>query len=215
MDYSVSEAADRNKEPILQILSKELAQAHRVLEIGSGTGQHALHFAAHLPHLSWQPSDTGEYLPALRQRLREHGGSNLRPVIELDVRIHPWPVEEVDAIFSANTLHIMSWSSVEDFFRGIGRVLGKAGVVCVYGPFRYAGRYTSESNARFDEYLHRRDPESGIRDARAVNELARLQGLVPRADHAMPANNQLLIWKRNYEPRHSISPGARGDCRSH
>ncbi len=147
-----SDAAERNKAPILQVIAAEFARNRRVLEIGSGTGQHALHFSAHLGHLSWQPSDTGDYLPALRERLRQEGGPNLLPVIEIDVRIQPWPAREVDGIFSANTLHIMSWSSVEDFFRGVGSVLGRPGVLCVYGPFRYGERYTSESNAKFNEF---------------------------------------------------------------
>jgi SAM-dependent methyltransferase len=205
MQFSSSEAADRNKGPILEIIAKEFAHTRRVLEIGSGTGQHALYFAARLPHISWQPSDTGEYLPELRERIRCEGGTNLREVIELDVRANPWPIEAmggpldgpIDGVFSANTLHIMSWSSVQDFFRGVGRVLGTAGVLCIYGPFRYGGRYTSESNAVFDDYLRNRDPFSGIRDFEALDELARATGLALAADHAMPANNQLLIWKRN------------------
>jgi SAM-dependent methyltransferase len=196
MQFSVSEAAERNKGPILEIIAREFAHTRCVLEIGSGTGQHAVHFAARLPHLAWQPSDTGEYLPELRERLRLQGGGNLRPVIELDVRTDPWPVEPVDGIFSANTLHIMSWSSVQEFFRGAGNVLRAPGVLCVYGPIRYGGRYTSESNAVFDDYLRKRDPESGIRDFEALDELARKQGLQLAADHAMPANNQLLVWKR-------------------
>ena len=197
MEYSVSDAADRNKAPILQIIAAEFAHTRRVLEIGSGTGKHALHFAAHLPHVSWQPSDTGEYLPTLRERLRNEGSANLREVIELDVRMNPWPVESTDGIFSANTLHIMSWSSVHDFFRGVGDVLGKPGVLCVYGPFRYGERYTSQSNVEFDEFLRKRDPDSGLRDALALDGLARQQGLQLAADHAMPANNQLLVWKRS------------------
>jgi SAM-dependent methyltransferase len=201
----LSEAADRNKAPILEILASEFAHTSLVLEIGSGTGQHALYFAARLPHLSWQPSDTSEYLPALREHLRQEGGTNLREVIELDVRAHPWPLaaihSPVDGVFSANTLHIMSWSSVQDFFRGAGSVLGTPGVLCIYGPFRYGGRYTSESNAAFDNYLRTRDPESGIRDFEALDELARQQGLALAADHAMPANNQLLVWKRDAAAR--------------
>jgi len=197
MQFAVSEAADRNKGPILEIIAKELAHTRRVLEIGSGTGQHALYFAARLPHISWQPSDTGEYLPELRERIRREGSTNLHAGLELDVRGNPWPIEAagaVDGVFSANTLHIMSWSSVQDFFRGVGRVLGNPGVLCIYGPFRYGGRYTSDSNATFDDYLRNRDPDSGIRDFEAVDELARQQGLVLAADHAMPANNQLLVW---------------------
>jgi hypothetical protein len=121
--------------------------------------------------------------------------------LELDVRVKPWPVEIVDGIFSANTLHIMSWSSVCDFFSGVGDKLGRPGVLCIYGPFRYNGRYTSESNARFDQFLRARDSESGIRDAEAVDELARQQGLALSADHNMPANNQLRVWKRTTDER--------------
>jgi SAM-dependent methyltransferase len=196
MEYSVSDAAERNKAPILQVIAAEFAQTRRVLEIGSGTGQHALHFSAHLPHLTWEPSDTGDYLPSLRERLRQEGGPNLRPVIELDVRTQPWPVEGVDGVFSANTLHIMSWRSVQFFFRGVGSVLDQPGVLCVYGPFRYGDRYTSESNAQFDQFLQRRDPDSGIRDAHELDGLAHQQGLELAADHPMPANNQLRVWKR-------------------
>jgi len=196
MEYVVSDASERNKEPILQVVAPVLSQTQRVLEIGSGTGTHALLFSARLPHLSWQPSDIGEYLPALRERLRREGGANLLPVVELDVRRHPWPVQEVDAIYSANTLHIMSWSSVHDFFKGVGQALARAGLLCVYGPFRYGERYTSDSNAKFDEFLKSRDPDSGLRDAHEVDRLAREQGLDLIADHPMPANNQLRIWQR-------------------
>jgi SAM-dependent methyltransferase len=196
MEYSVSDAAERNKAPILQVIAAEFAQTRSVLEIGSGTGQHALHFSAHLPHLSWQPSDTGDYLPALRARLQQEGAANLQPVMELDVRTQPWPVAGVDGVFTANTLHIMSWTSVEDFFAGVGHVLGRPGVLCIYGPFRYGERYTSESNARFDEFLRVRDPDSGLRDAHELDELARRQGLELAADHPLPANNQLRVWKR-------------------
>ncbi|HUI59933.1 MAG TPA: DUF938 domain-containing protein [Steroidobacteraceae bacterium] len=195
MNHCVSEAAERNKAPILRVLSVELAGATSVLEIGSGTGQHALHFAAHLPHLTWQPTDTGDYLSGLRERLAQEPRANLRTPLKLDVRDRPWPSGPFDAVYSANTLHIMSWACVEDFFRGVGEVLGKPGVLCLYGPFRYGGRYTSDSNAAFDEYLRGRDPESGIRDVEALQQLAARQGLRPSADHAMPANNQLLVFR--------------------
>jgi cyclopropane fatty-acyl-phospholipid synthase-like methyltransferase len=196
MQYSVSDAAERNKGPLLEVLSTRLAGCANVLEIGSGTGQHALYFAANLPHLSWQPSDTGEYLQTLREHLEREGGQNLLEVIELDVRTNPWPVGSFDGIFSANTLHIMSWGSVQEFFRGVGAALKKPGVLCVYGPFKYSGRYTSQSNGAFDTFLRNRDPHSGIRDFVDLDTLARQQGLELVADHAMPANNQLLVWQR-------------------
>ena len=194
--YSTSEACERNKGPILAILLEAFAHSHSVLEIGSGTGQHAVHFAAHLPHLRWQPSDQSEYLPGLRARIAAEGSPNLLPPIELDVRREPWPVGPVDAVFTANTLHIMGWSAVTDLFRGIGRHLSTPGIVCVYGPFRYGNRYTSPSNADFDRYLKRTYPEGGIRDFEAVAALASAAGLRQIADHAMPANNQLLVWQR-------------------
>lgn len=196
MTYSTSEAAERNKAPILAILSQALARSRRVLEIGSGTGQHAVHFAAHLPHLTWQPTDRAEYLDDLRARIAPEGTPNLQDPLELDVRVLPWQVEPVDAIFTANTLHIMSWSAVEDLFRGVGAALVAPAVLCIYGPFRYNGKYTSESNAEFDRYLQARDPHSGIRDFVDVNTLSGQQGLHLLADHSMPANNQLLIWHK-------------------
>ena len=196
MTYSISAAAERNKAPILAILSHAFAHSRRVLEIGSGTGQHAVHFAAHLPHLAWQPTDRSEYLEDLQARIAREGPSNLRPALELDVRALPWQVEPVDAVFTANTLHIMSWSAVEDLFRGVGAALLAPAVLCIYGPFRYNGQYTSASNAEFDRYLQARDPDSGIRDFTDVNTLSSQQGLHLLADHSMPANNQLLIWHK-------------------
>jgi cyclopropane fatty-acyl-phospholipid synthase-like methyltransferase len=194
---TLSAACERNKAPILRVLTTAFAHTRSVLEIGSGTGQHAVYFSANLATLTWQPSDTRAYLPGLRERIRLEGGANLREAIELDVRAHPWPAGPVDGIFSANTLHIMSWNAVQQFFRGIGTVLTAPGVVCIYGPFRYEGRYTSDSNAAFDEFLHSRDPESAIRDFEAVDALARQEGLRLLADHAMPANNQALVWCRS------------------
>ena len=192
---AVSAACERNKGPILAVLGRELAACHSVLEIGSGTGQHAVHFARHLAHLAWQPTGLGAELGALAERVRLEGPPNLRPPLELDVRAHPWPVGRVEAMFSANTLHIMAWDAVEDFFRGAGATLTPPGVLCVYGPFRYRGAYTSDSNAEFDEYLRQRDPASGIRDFEALAGLAATAGLELAADHAMPANNQTLVWR--------------------
>jgi len=192
---SLSEACERNKGPILAVLAAELGYCASVLEIGSGTGQHAVYFATHLPRLTWQPSETREQLPLLAARVRLEGPANLRAPIELDVRSQPWPVSQVDALFSANTLHIMAWDAVREFFRGAATVLRSPGVLCVYGPMRYRGAYTSASNAEFDKYLKARDPASGIRDFEALDELARAAGLALHADHPMPANNQTLVWR--------------------
>jgi len=191
-----SEACERNKHPILDALRDAFADAAEVLEIGSGTGQHAVHFARHLPHLAWQPTDRAEHLPALAARIALEGSDNLRRPVVLDVTETSWPVDRADAVFSANTLHIMSWPEVEHFFAGVGRVLATGGTLAVYGPFRYGGCYTSASNEQFDLGLHERDPASGIRDFEAVDALARDRGLALLADRAMPANNQLITWCR-------------------
>jgi SAM-dependent methyltransferase len=195
-DLPFSDACERNKDPILEVLRTALAGCTRVVEIGSGTGQHAVHFARHLPHLSWQSTDRAEYLPGLAARIAAEGPPNLASPIELDVLRLPWPAVRGDAVFSANTLHIMSWSAVEAFFSGLPRVLEVGGVLAIYGPFKYGGRFTTESNAAFDAMLRERDPQSGLRDFETVNALAEAVGLNIEADHAMPANNQLLVWKK-------------------
>jgi cyclopropane fatty-acyl-phospholipid synthase-like methyltransferase len=191
-----SEACERNKDPILRVLQAVFADRHRVLEVGAGTGQHAVHLARHLQHLRWQPTDRPEWLPDLAARIADEGPENLEAPVTLDVRDDPWPSGPVDAVFSANTLHIMSWLEVESFFAGVGRVLAPEGVLALYGPFRYGGAFTSPSNAEFDLSLRRRDPACGIRDFEAVDALAGAQGLRLAADHPMPANNQLLVWRR-------------------
>lgn len=191
-----SEACERNRAPILEVLRGAFAGATEVLEIGSGTGQHAVFFAAAMPQLVWQPSDRPEHLAGIAAWRDEAGLPNLRAPLALDVD-GDWPVAECDALFSANTLHIMSWASVEHFFRGAGRVLRPGGVLAVYGPFSYGGRHTAESNARFDAFLRARDPLSGVRDFGAVCTLAHGHGLEFCDDHALPANNRVLIWRRS------------------
>ena len=190
----VSDACERNKEPILSVLRACFADRALVLEIGSGTGQHAVYFARHLPHLAWQPTEQLNYLPDLAARVRLEGGANLRPPTVLDVRQAVWPARSVDAVFTANTLHIMSWPVVVALYRGVAEVLAPGGVLCVYGPFRYGGEYTSESNREFDRMLKERDPLSGIRDIEAVRELAGPYGLSLISDHDLPANNRLLVF---------------------
>jgi SAM-dependent methyltransferase len=194
-----SEACERNKGPILEVLRRWLGESSGlVVEIGSGTGQHAVHFARHLQQLSWQPTETPENLTGLNARVGVEGPCNLLPPLELDVVQHDWPCDAdgADAVFTANTLHIMSWPEVQALFRGVGRVLRDEGLLIVYGPFRYGGQYTSYSNASFDEALRSRDPASGIRDFEAVDALAVQQGLSLVADEAMPANNQTLVWRK-------------------
>jgi hypothetical protein len=181
-----SEACERNREPILAVLQRVLAQRRKVLEIGSGTGQHAAYFAAALPHIAWQASDVPENLPGIREWGVE--------AIALDVT-GAWPSIDADAAFSANTCHIMSWPQVEKMFAGVAAIASLR-TFCVYGPFNYGGRFTSESNARFDAMLRARDPSSGLRDFDAVVALARSQGLGLREDNVMPANNRLLVFER-------------------
>lgn len=189
-----SEACERNREPILSVLQRVFADRRTVLEIGSGTGQHAAYFAPELPHLVWQPSDVAEHLPGIRMWIDECAAPNLRAPMELDVE-RTWPGIAADAVFSANVCHIMSWPQVERMFEGVGRVLACGGVFALYGPFNYGGRYTSESNARFDAMLRARDPASGLRDFDALVPLARRCGLLIEEDNAMPANNRLLVWR--------------------
>jgi len=194
---TASEACERNKAPILEILKDIFGNSRDVLEIGSGSGKHALYFGQNLPHLTWQPSDLEENLAAIEAQLAPDTLKNVSPPIVLDVCRHPWPITSVSAIFSANTLHIMSWESVTHFFRGAGKILRTGGALCVYGPFRYQNAFTSESNERFDQHLRQQDPLSGIRDFEAVNQQANEHGLSFLKDYAMPANNQVLVWKRH------------------
>jgi cyclopropane fatty-acyl-phospholipid synthase-like methyltransferase len=191
-----SAACERNKDPILEVLRIRFAGSTQVLEIGSGTGQHAVHFARALMHLAWHPTEQLAYLADLAQRVKLEGPHNLRAPTLLDVRQAVWPVRSVDAAFTANTLHIMSWAEVTALFGGLGAVLAPGGVLCVYGPFRYAGRYTSDSNQEFDRMLQERDPLSGLRDIQAINSLAEQYGLRLDADHDLPANNRLLVFAK-------------------
>lgn len=192
-----SEACERNREPILGELTRLFAQSSAVLEIGSGSGQHAAYFAPRLPHLVWQPSDLAENLPSIAAWRAESEASNLLPPLELDLFAPAWPPLRADAVFCANTVHIVSWAGVERLFAGAGRLLTAPGLLCLYGPFNYGGAYTSESNARFDTWLKARDPASGIRDLDAVNALAAAQSLILQEDIAMPANNRLITWRKD------------------
>lgn len=196
MNKPFSQACENNKRPILAVLQQAFANVERVLEIGSGTGQHAVFFAESMPWLFWQPSDRAENLPGIRAWTAGAGLDNLALPVELDVSMAPWPIGSIDGVFSANTAHIMSWAAVELFMAGVGAHLASGGVLCLYGPFNYSGRYTSASNAQFDTWLQSRDPDSGIRDFEAIECLAQAAGLTLLADHAMPANNRTLVWRK-------------------
>ncbi len=192
-----SQACENNKNFILEVLLKEFADRRRVLEIGSGTGQHACHFAANMPWLQWQPTELVENLSVVQPRCAAYGGDNMLPEVALDVRDDPWPIPIPDAIFSANCLHIMSYSSVEALFSALGKHAGNDLVLAVYGPFNYGGRYTSDSNASFDQWLAQRHPDSAIRNFEDVNRLAAEAGFGDATDYEMPANNRLLVWKKS------------------
>jgi SAM-dependent methyltransferase len=192
-----SEACERNKGPILDVLRTAFAQRAQVLEIGSGTGQHAVHFAANLPHLTWHPTEQLTYLADLTARVKLEGSRNLKAPALLDVKQAVWPLRTADAVFTANTMHIMAWSEVTAMYRGIGTVLSSGGVMCAYGPFRYHGRYTSSSNEAFDRMLQERDPLSGLRDVEDLTALAAQHGLRLRDDHDLPANNRLLVFVKD------------------
>jgi cyclopropane fatty-acyl-phospholipid synthase-like methyltransferase len=189
-----AESCEQNRDPILSVIEPLLRDKLSLLEVGSGTGQHAVYFARAMPQLNWYTSDRSENLPGIQMWLDEAELENLHPPIELDVR-RSWPDLQVDAIFSANTLHIMSWSDVQAFFSGIPDVLNRGGILLVYGPFNYNRAYTSNSNAQFDAWLKARDPQSGIRDFEDINALALQAGLQLYADYPMPANNRTLCWK--------------------
>jgi cyclopropane fatty-acyl-phospholipid synthase-like methyltransferase len=197
LDKPHSPSCDRNREPILAVLRKHFADRHDALEIGSGTGQHAVHFAAAMPGLRWQCSDVADNLPGIRLWLDETALPNTPAPIELDVARRPWPTQTFDAVFSANSLHIMGWAAVEALFAGLDTVLANDATLVVYGPFNYRGGYTSDSNREFDGWLKARDPRSGIRDFEAVDALANTVGLKLVADVAMPANNRCLVWRRD------------------
>lgn len=191
-----SESCEQNQQPILDVLREEFADSSKVLEIASGTGQHAVFFGRALPHLSWHTSELAQNHAGIQAWLDEAQLPNVRAPVAIDVNAAAWPIERVDAVFNANTVHIVSWPGVERMFAGIGRVLDVGGIVCMYGPFNYDGKFTTESNARFDAWLKSRDPASGVRDFEAINLLAEAQGLSLLKDISMPGNNRTLVWKR-------------------
>lgn len=192
-----SDACDRNQQPILDVLQLRLSETRSVLEIGSGSGQHAIFFAKQMPHLTWITSDRQETHAGIQLWMEEASLANVEGPLDLDVSRNSWPVVEIDAVFTANTLHIISWALVEDLVNGVAQLLPDGGLFIVYGPFNYNGQYTSESNARFDLWLKDRDAESAIRNFEDVDALAHSAGLQAIDDIAMPANNRILIWKKH------------------
>lgn len=195
LDRPFSAACERNRDPILAVLREHFAERRQVLEIGSGTGQHAVHFAAAMPWLVWQTTDRAEHLDGIRGWLDDAALPNAPPPVELDVS-GEWPARRYDAAFSANTLHIMAWEEVERMFERLDGALEADAVLAIYGPFNYRGEFTSDSNAAFDAALRARAAHMGLRDAEAVDALATGIGLQLVADVAMPANNRTRIWRR-------------------
>jgi len=188
------ESCQRNKVPILEVLREILTEPGLVLEIGSGTGQHAAYFAEHLPHMRWQPTDLAENLPSIRAWVADAGATNLLSPLILDLLADEWPVIRAQAAVCINTIHIVAWPAVEQLFAGVAHTLDAGGIFYVYGPYRYRQRALEPSNEQFDHLLKVRDPASGIRQFEAVNELALANGLRLAGDRAMPANNRSIWW---------------------
>lgn len=196
MHKPFSPSSEQNQAPIFAVLSKLFADRHSVLEIGAGTGQHAVYFGLRLPHVSWQPTDLEENRSGIRAWTEEAALPNVKAPLALDVRTGPWPAETFDAAFSANAVHIMGWPAVEKMFSGLGRALAPNAKLALYGPFNYGGKFTSESNERFDRWLKLENPESGVRDFEALDSLARREGFRLLQDFEMPVNNRILAWCR-------------------
>lgn len=194
-----AESSEKNKAPILAVLREIFADRTRVLEIASGTGQHAVHFGRELPHLTWQPSELRQNLAGIQTWLDEAQLPNVLSPLAIDVNDERWPVSSVDAIFNANTVHIISWPEVERMFAHIALAIEPGGYLCLYGPYNYGGKFTSEGNARFDAWLKARNPDSGVRDFEAIDRLAASHGLVLLRDVEMPSNNRMLVWRSRKE----------------
>ena len=193
-----SEACQRNQSVILDVLEPYFSQINHVLEIGSGTAQHAIHFAQACPDLQWQTSDQEHYHEGIHAQLNNAGVANTILPLTLNVNQTTWvPNQEVyDGVYTANTFHIMTWDDVQAFFKGLPSVSKSNSYLFVYGPFKYAGQFTSESNAVFDQSLRSRGVGSAIRDFEAVDDLARAAGFTLQKDTPMPANNQCIVWQR-------------------
>lgn len=199
MEKPHAPSTEKNRQPILEVLREHFSDRRQVLEIGSGTGQHAVFFAENLPHLNWQTSDCADNLPGISAWLAEAALPNTPPPLVFNV-LEAWPERRVDAIFSANTLHIMPWPAVVRLFVRLPELLLADAKVLIYGPFNYGGRFTSESNAAFDVRLKESRPHQGIRDFEVLNQLAAEAGLQLLEDRAMPSNNRCLVWQNSRQP---------------
>lgn len=197
MNKPWAEACERNQQPIADVLSKEFAGIHYVLEIGSGTGQHAVYVAERNPHLIWQPTELPECLTGIEAWIADAPCKNVLSPIALDVGDGEWLLDNLfDGVFTANTVHFVGWTLVRAMFNGISRATKSGAIVCIYGPFNEGGEFTSEGNARLDAWLKSRDPESGIKDRDEVIDCAARYGLTFARKHTMPANNQMLTFTK-------------------
>jgi len=199
MQKPYAESCDQNGPPLLAVLRRLLPAAIDLLEIGSGTGQHAVMFAQALPGVNWFTSDRAEMHAGIHSWLDEVELTNLHRPIALDVLHDPWPARQFDAAFSANTAHIMPPTAVEAMFTGVARILRPGGLFLLYGPFKYDREHTSESNLAFDNWLKTQDPQRGVRDVRWLQQLAEPLGMELADDIAMPTNNRTLVWRRRLQ----------------
>ncbi len=195
-DKPSAPATERNREAILEVLADELRDHTAVLEIGSGTGQHAVYFADHLRNLTWQTSDRKQNHVGIEAWIESANVANVRRPLELDVEAPPKLDASYDAVFSANTAHIMSMHAVECMFALVGKLLPVAGKFCLYGPFNRDGEFTCESNETFDASLRSQDPSMGLRNLEDLESLAETAGMQRSSLHAMPANNFIVVWRR-------------------
>lgn len=192
-----SEACERNKEPILEVLQEVLKPIHRsVVEVGAGTGQHATFFAQAFPHIKWTPTEVYANLPHLNKLVQESGLKNLTPPFKMKVGEDDIPIRTYDVIYTANTFHIMSWKDCKTFMKLMGHRLEKGGLAIIYGPFNYGGKFISKSNEEFDTWLKGRDPASGVRNFEDVNNTMKKNGFELVEDYEMPANNSTLVYRR-------------------
>jgi SAM-dependent methyltransferase len=202
-------APERNKGPILDVLTEHLLEEAEILEVAGGSGQHAAHFAHARPRWTWHATDAAdEHVASMGAWARELALPNLPEPFALDVHDQPWSAPPVDAVFCANMIHIAPWSAGQALVAGAGALLSPGGLLILYGPFRLAGAHTAPSNASFDESLKGRDPGWGVRDLEAVDALANQAGLERIARVPMPANNQTVIWRRGAANGRGLSPGS-------
>ena len=190
-----SQAAENNKAPIADILGRHLPPNGTVLEIGSGAGQHALHMSNTFPGITWLPSEREAVIPILRANLALYGSNNIQLPLSLDLADFSWSGDPVDVVYAANVMHIVSESLGERLVQLAAEALKPSGLLMLYGPYKYDGQFTTESNATFDQWLKDRDPASGLRDFGALIATAQCTGLTLTQDYAMPANNQMLIFE--------------------